>query len=105
MKEIFLKQLIAYHLKKIENLNDRCPICNEDFIREPGYYYGATYISYAITVILGIVLFLIVCVGFKIEVVPYIIILSVLLALPLTYRFSRIIWIHLFVKYKELKEN
>jgi len=91
-----------YNLKKFGGLNDKCPVCNEDFRREPGYYYGATYVSYALTVSFGIGLYLLLCVVFSVEVVPFIITLSVLLflLLPITYRFSRIIWIHMFVKYK-----
>ena len=96
-----------YDLKRFGNLNDRCPVCNEDVRREPGYYFGATYVSYGLTVSFGIGLFLLLCVVFSVEVVPYIIILSTLLILlmPLFYRFSRIIWIHMFVKFKELKNN
>ena len=95
-----------YDLKKFGAINDNCPVCNEDFRREPGYYYGATYVSYALTVSFAIGLFLLLCVVFSIETVPFIIILSVLLIilLPLFFRFSRIIWIHIFVKYKEYKK-
>lgn len=101
----FFETSNPYDLKKFGNLNDRCPVCNEDFRREPGYYFGATYVSYALTVLFGIILFLIMCVLLSIEVIPYIITLSVLLIifLPIFYRFSRLIWIHLFVKYKNKK--
>ncbi len=97
----------AYDLRKFGNLNDRCPVCNEDFRREPGYYFGATYVSYALTVSFGIALFVIMCVLFSVEVIPFIITLSVLLfiLLPIFYRFSRLIWIHLFVKYKNKKAD
>ena len=96
-----------YDLKKIGALNDRCPVCNEDFRREPGYYYGATYVSYGLTVLFGISLFLLLCVVFSLDTVPFIITLSVFLValLPIFFRFSRIIWIHMFVKYKEFKKN
>lgn len=96
-----------YDLKNFGKQHDNCPICKEDYRREPGYYFGATYVSYALTVGFGIGLFLLLCVAFSVEVIPFIITLSVLLflLLPLFYRFSRIIWIHIFVKYKELKKN
>lgn len=96
-----------YDLKNFGKQYDNCPICKEDYRREPGYYFGATYVSYALTVGFGIGLFLLLCVAFSVEVIPFIIILSILLflLLPLFYRFSRIIWIHIFVKYKELKKN
>lgn len=101
----FFETSNPYNLKKFGNLNDRCPNCNEDFRREPGYYFGATYVSYGLTVSFGIALFLIMCVLFSVEVIPFIITLSILLfiLLPIFYRFSRIIWIHLFVKYRNKK--
>ena len=37
---------------------DQCPVCGLDYIQEPGYYYGAMYVSYGfITSELGVVLF------------------------------------------------
>ena len=96
-----------YDLKKFGEINDHCPVCKEDFRREPGYYYGATYVSYALTVSFAIGLFVLLCVVFSVDTVPFIIILSVLLVLllPIFFRFSRIIWIHLFVRYKEPKNT
>jgi len=101
----FFKTSNPYNLRMFGQLNDRCPVCNEDFRREPGYYFGATYVSYALTVGFGIGLFLLLCVVFSVEVVPFIITLTTLLILllPIFYRLSRIIWIHFFVRYKELK--
>lgn len=88
--------------KNFGQIHDRCPVCNEDFRREPGYYFGATYVSYALTVGYGIGLYLLLCVIFSMEVIPFIVTLSVslLVFLPLFYRSSRLIWIHLFVRYK-----
>ena len=31
------------------NMNKKCPECNEDLEREPGFYYGAMFISYIIS--------------------------------------------------------
>ena len=91
-----------YNLKKFATMNDKCPVCNEDFRREPGYYFGATYVSYGLTVAFGIGLFLLLCVLLKMEVIPFLVIFSCLLIilLPIFYRYARLIWIHMFVKYK-----
>jgi uncharacterized protein (DUF983 family) len=91
-----------YDLKKFARMNKRCPICNEDFRREPGYYFGATYVSYALTVAFGIVLFLLLCVAFEVDVISFLLIFSsfLIILLPILYRFSRLIWINLFVKFK-----
>ncbi|MFY9310133.1 MAG: DUF983 domain-containing protein [Bacteroidia bacterium] len=83
-------------------MNNRCPNCNEDFRREPGYYFGATYVSYALTVGFGIVLFLLLCVGLDISTTAFLWTFSALLIilLPVFYRLARLIWINLFVNYK-----
>ncbi|HEY0031556.1 MAG TPA: DUF983 domain-containing protein [Bacteroidia bacterium] len=92
-----------YDLKHFAKMNSKCPVCNEDFKREPGYYFGATYVSYALTVGLGIALFLLLCVIFNVNVISYLVLFSLLLLalMPLIFRVSRLIWINLFVKYEK----
>ena len=84
-------------------MNRRCSHCNEDFIKEPGYYFGASYVSYALTVALGIGLYILLGVVLGIETLPFLIIFSTLLIvlLPVLYRLSRLIWISFFVSYSE----
>jgi uncharacterized protein (DUF983 family) len=93
----------AYNLKNFASMNKRCLSCNEDFRREPGYYFGATYVSYALTVAFGLALFLLLCVVIKMDVISYLIIFSILLIvlLPIIYRLARLTWINLFVKFKK----
>ena len=90
-----------YELRKFSHMNSRCPICNEDFKREPGYYFGATYVSYGLTVGFGIALFVLLCVIFSVDVISFLFIFSLILLilLPLFYRLARLIWINLFVSY------
>lgn len=97
----FFQTSNPYDLKKFGIMNKRCSHCNEDFIREPGYYFGATYISYALTVGMGIGLFLLLVSIFKMEIVTFLFTFSSLLVvlLPLFYRISRLVWINFFVKY------
>lgn len=96
-----------YDLKIFSRMNARCPLCNEDFQREPGYYFGATYVSYGLTVGFGIALFLLFCVVFNFETIPFLLIFTALLILllPLFYRFARLIWINLFVNFKEVRKE
>lgn len=91
-----------YNLKKFDKMNAKCPVCNEDFIREPGYYFGAAYVSYALTVAFGVALYILLYLLIDIDSVPYLITFSSLLVLllPVFYRLSRIIWINFFVAYK-----
>jgi len=96
-----------YNLKLFDKMNSRCSICNENFERETGFYYGAMYVSYGLTVGFGIVLFLLMCVMFNNEIISYIITFSALLIvlLPVIFRLSRLIWINLFVRYNPQLNN
>lgn len=93
----------SYNLKSIAKMNHSCPKCGLDFEREPGYYYGAMYVSYALTVAVGVILFLADMVLFtEFSTSRYLVSLTLLLLLlsPLTFRTARVIWLNLFVKYK-----
>jgi uncharacterized protein (DUF983 family) len=93
----------AYDLRSFAIMNKSCSHCNEDFIREPGYYFGASYVSYSLTVGMGIGLYLLLEGVFKLETVSFLIIFSSMLLalLPIFYRVSRLIWINFFVHYSE----
>jgi uncharacterized protein (DUF983 family) len=93
----------AYDLRYFGVMNNRCSHCNEDFIREPGYYFGASYVSYSLTVGMGIGLYLLLEGVFKLETVSFLIAFGSLLIalLPVFYRISRLIWINFFVHYSE----
>lgn len=96
-----------YNLEEFAKMNDRCPSCNEDFRREPGYYFGATYVSYALTVAFGLLLFAVLTLLFNIDTVPFLIVFSVSLVilLPVFYRTARLIWINFFVSYKKPEQK
>ncbi len=102
----FFETRNPYNLKKFDKMHKNCPMCGEDFERETGYYYGAMYASYGLTVLFGIIVFLVMCGIFHFETMTFLItfvILQVLL-MPIFYRISRLSWINLFVKYKDKKK-
>lgn len=82
-----------------------CPVCGADFFPEPGFYYGAMYISYAMTV--GICLVTagleILTIGFLPNIIIGSIIAMMLLLYPFMLRYSRAIWIYMFVKFNAEK--
>ncbi len=93
----------AYDLKNFMKMNQRCPVCDESFEPEPGYYFGAMYVSYAINVVVMIAVWLICNVLFPAMNIWWMVLLSILAGLaltPLTFRWSRLGWINMFVKYK-----
>lgn len=90
-------------------MHENCLICEEDFKREPGFYFGAAYVSYALTVALWVaVLVALICfdwwgwISFSFfEDVPLFLACGIgvlLLLMPVILRLSRSIWIHMFTK-------
>lgn len=86
-----------------------CPACGEDLQREPGFYFGAAYVSYGLTIAVWVALFVALTVFDAIGLFPFSIgedtmlfiilgAIMLLLLLPLLYRLSRSIWINMFVK-------
>ena len=79
-------------------MNNQCPACALRFEREPGYFVGAMYISYAIAVVLigGFTLLT----GIFLPEWPLYGLLGIAVAaflpfVPALFRYSRIIWMHI----------
>ena len=36
---------------RVGKMNERCPCCHLDFQQEPGFYWGAMYVSYALALL------------------------------------------------------
>ena len=80
-------------------MHETCSICNLRFEIEPGFFWGAMYVSYAITTGLMLVTLGILWLGFNdpefwIYVVS--IIGVVLITLPWVFRYSRMFMLYLF---------
>lgn len=87
-----------YNLSKMLTTRKECPNCHLDFIPEVGFYWGATYVAYAITVAFSIVTFGIssLIFGFMNSLnFNYVFVNAALLLLfcPLFFRFSRMLWL------------
>jgi hypothetical protein len=84
-------------------MNERCSCCSQPFTPEPGYYFGAMFVSYGINaaffigVWLGMYFFM-----KEISLTAMIIALLVVIfgLLPVTFRLSRVLWIYILVKYQ-----
>jgi uncharacterized protein (DUF983 family) len=77
---------------------DTCPVCHLKIEREPGYFVGAMYISYAIEVPLVLILAGGVGLAFPNLSPAWVIGSAMLLSLPLVpavFRYSRTLWMHL----------
>ena len=84
---------------KTIHMNHACPVCNLDFQKEPGFYWGAMYASYALGVAEAFITYFI-CQIFGAGTYDWInlcVIVAVLLLLsPFNFRFSRLIWLYVF---------
>ena len=94
-----------YHLKKMMNMNKRCPHCDVNFEKEPRFFDGAMYISYAMSVGLFLVSAFIIyhtVEGATENTYLIAIIAEVVLLFPVMFRYSRILYLYAFggLKYK-----
>ena len=48
----FFVEKHPYKLSKMAHIHKACSVCGENFEREPGFYFGAAYVSYGLTVAL-----------------------------------------------------
>ncbi len=92
-----------YVLKNGIKMNETCSACGLKYEREPGFFYGAMYVSYAL--LSGVFIFWYVLdslwLNLRTSYLLTIIVLSILLLFPLAYRWSRSIWLNFFVSGKE----
>lgn len=93
-----------YNLSKAGDIHKSCSVCQIKFSKEPGFYYGAMYVSYGIAVALSIfiyVLFNILHLEFSAELFLLIYSVFILLISPLIYALSKIIWANIFIKFRK----
>jgi uncharacterized protein (DUF983 family) len=90
-----------YDLKNLYNMHESCSHCHTVYKMEPSFFYGAMYVSYGLTVALGIATFLISHYLFHIDLLSsFFVIFGVLILLtPITFRLARNIYINLFIHY------
>lgn len=91
-----------YKLTTIFKINERCPHCDLKFEKEPSFFYGAMYASYALTAgwfIVWYVLYATVLSGMDTMTFALLLAFSILVLSPLTLRLSRLLWLNFFFKY------
>ncbi|TBX69603.1 DUF983 domain-containing protein [Flavobacterium silvisoli] len=90
-----------YHLKNIYTMHEECSHCKLRYQIEPSFFYGAMYVSYALTVAIGVTAFIIshVFIGLELLHSFVAIILALFILMPVTARLARNIYINIFVHY------
>ena len=84
-------------LTKFNKMNDTCPHCGVMLQPEPGFYQGAMYVGYGITVacivLISLILYLIGNTSDWVYITSIIVVM--ILIAPLNYRYSRIFYLYL----------
>lgn len=90
-----------FELSKPLEMHAKCDVCQQKFEPEPGFYFGAMFLSYIISGFGILIPGLILVFYFKwsVEATMGLIILVGILTGIWLMRFSRSLWIHLIVKY------
>lgn len=87
------------NLRKFGKMHDLCESCGLKFEPEPGFFYGAMYVSYAISVAILLVTTFILYFIFgdpALEVYIIAVALTAIILYPINFRYSRIIFLHVF---------
>ncbi|MBQ4912854.1 DUF983 domain-containing protein [Maribacter sp. MMG018] len=87
-------------LLNIPKMSDTCPVCNYKFEREPGFFFGAMFVSYALAaaqMITSLIVFWYFIDLSPLKVFSIIAVIAFLLS-TFNYKLSRSIWIYLFYK-------
>ena len=91
-----------YNFANMGEIYSHCPNCGLDYMPEPGFYYGAMYVSYGLSVAVFVTIWAS-CNWFFDNVGVWTQITLVLIALiglgPYLYSLSKIIWANFFIKY------
>jgi hypothetical protein len=92
-----------YDLKHVGDLHKECSVCHRRYEKEPGFYWGGMFVSYALSAAFSLLAFGITwliephwsILGYFIAVVS-----ATVLASPYLYALSKIIWANFFFSYQ-----
>lgn len=91
-----------FELSKPLAMPERCEVCGQRMEPEPGFYFGAMFLSYIISgwALLLISLSLVFYFKWSVGVAMGVVLLVAALSYVKLLRFSRSLWMHLMVKYE-----
>ena len=90
-----------YDLTSMFEMHETCSHCGLKYSKEPSFFYGAMYVSYALTSGWFIVWFALQNYVLNWELLPFALFMvgTILVLSPLSLRWSRLIWLNFFYKY------
>jgi uncharacterized protein (DUF983 family) len=85
-------------ITRFSEMNSHCPQCQVSFIPEPGFYFGALFVSYAFNVALMVAISILLY--FTINPTDWVYGVSLvtvsIVFIPVSFRYSRILYLHWF---------
>ena len=97
-----------YKLSSIYKMHETCSHCETKYMIEPSFFYGAMYVSYGVTVAIGVAIFvtLNLIIGLKKKTTFIGIGVGLIALMPITARLARNIYINMFISYdKNWRDN
>lgn len=91
---------------KFADMHENCPACGQSFEPEPGFYYGAMYVSFGLNVAIFLVsLFTLYLFIGELTMTMLIGVIGTVVIglLPVMFRISRSVWISIFIPYEGLQ--
>lgn len=97
-----------YNVGNLYKMHEHCRHCGLKYQVEPSFFYGAMYVSYGLTVGIGIVIFVVLNFFISLNANKSLlaIIIGIVVLMPVTARLARNIYINIFIHYdKSWKEK
>lgn len=104
----FLESRNVYNLKKAGDIKNSCSHCGLKYSTEPGFYYGAMYVSYAFGTALFVAIWVALTVlypNYSTELLLGLIVGAIVVLGPYMYALSKITWANFFFHYEENYAN
>lgn len=100
--DLFLNKNV-YQYKGFFEMPQNCSKCGQDLEIEAGFYYGAMYVSYGLTIAINVAIFVALSVFDVFEVRLFLIVdlIVLLITLPYIFKVSRSIWINMNVSFNK----
>lgn len=96
-----------YSFGNMFNMHSRCSNCNLLYEKETGFFYGAMYASYGLSVGWFILWYVFQNLFLNLDTLQFTIgvVVSIIALSPLSLRWSRLIWLNVFNKYNPEKRD
>lgn len=91
----------TFSYKRPFDMKERCDVCNEDFFPEPGFYYGAMFVSYVFTAFFCISFMIAFhwVLGMGLNASFGLLVLLLIILFVAIFRLSRVLYINMNVSY------